>query len=374
MKILHVISDRNIGGAGILLLNLLSCFEQKEVISSVALPEDSALTEALKAMQIPVLPLRYSCERASVLSVREIATLIRESGAELVHANAAISARIAGRMCGIPVVHTRHCCFPVNKIFKIGGIRALSGAINNFLSDRVIATAEAAKENLTELGVSSKKIDVVINGSREIRNVNELELEEIRKALNLSPSDFIVGICARLEECKGHSTFLDAAKLVLDGDTQHTFRFLIIGDGSMRKKLEEKAARLGISDAVRFVGFTKDPAPYYRLMRINVNCSIGTETSCLALSEGMSAFVPMIASDYGGNRAMLGEGEAGFLIPPQSASTLAKCISTIAADPVLELKMRSASRERFDKYYTAERMAREVTRIYRELLCENQRR
>lgn len=78
------------------------------------------------------------------------------------------------------------------------------------------------------------------------------------------------------------------------------FRFLIVGDGRRRAELERLAASLGLSDDVRFTGFINDVSPIYRLLRIHVSASRGTETSCLAVSEAMSAGVPEIVSDYGG--------------------------------------------------------------------------
>ncbi len=363
-----MISDENIGGAGILLLNLLSCFDRKEIESIVALPRQSVLMERLMDLKVPTVSLRHPCDRMSIASVREIAAHIEKSGAALVHANAALSARIAGRLCRVGVIHTRHCCFPPSGLFRFPPTRFLFGITNSVLSDRVIATADAARENLEALGIPRGKIDVIVNGSHPIRNVDGMEIAALQKKLDLQPSDFIVGICARLEACKGHRTFLEAAKLSLDASPEAHFRFLIVGDGSQRRSLEEYARELGISHAVRFVGFANDPAPYYRLMRINVNCSSGTETSCLALSEGMSASLPMIASDYGGNRAMIGDGRAGVLVPVGDAEALARQICKVARTPSLEKEMRKAAKARFEEHYTAERMAQEVAAVYRALL------
>ena len=110
-------------------------------------------------------------------------------------------------------------------------------------------------------------------------------------------------------------------------------------------------------------------ATVYRLLRVNVNCSMGTETSCLALSEGMSAGVPAVVSDYGGNRAMIGESHAGIVYPVGNANALADAIGRIVCDPALELQMRRAARERYEQYYTASAMTEQVTRIYERMLA-----
>ncbi|MBQ8212867.1 MAG: hypothetical protein IJZ80_02565 [Clostridia bacterium] len=60
MRVLHVISDHNIGGAGILLLNLLKHFDRSRVESVVALPKDSMLCKRLQALKIPFYGLEHS--------------------------------------------------------------------------------------------------------------------------------------------------------------------------------------------------------------------------------------------------------------------------------------------------------------------------
>ena len=109
-------------------------------------------------------------------------------------------------------------------------------------------------------------------------------------------------------------------------------------------------------------------APVYRLLRVNVNCSVGTETSCLALSEGMSASLPMVVSDYGGNAAMIGESKAGILFAPKDDIALANAIIRLSLDQELEQEMKRAAKERYEQNYTAVQMTEQTTAVYEELL------
>lgn len=368
MRILHVISDENIGGAGILLTNLLSCFDRERIQSTVALPRNSALIPRLWDLDVPVLTYRHQADRMSAPAVMEMTQLIKESGAELLHANAALSARLAGRLCHIPVVHTRHCCYPMRGMLRLPPVRWVAGLSNRWLSDCAIATADAAGENLRMLGIPQDKIRVVINGSHPVRAVEDAELEHARMRYGLRREDFCIGICARLEACKGHDTFLQAARLLHERHAELPFRFLIVGEGSLRAELEARVRQTGLYEVVRFTGFVKDMAPIYRLLRVNVNCSRGTETSCLALSEGMSAGIATVASDYGGNPAMLGKGSAGILFPQGDAKALSEALLRIATDPALEDALRQAARRRYESCYTAEKMSEKMTEIYESIL------
>ena len=364
MKVLHVISDSNIGGAGVLLCNLLSSFDGKCVQSTVALPYGSKLAPRIIKMGVPVVYLREDCDRANLTSVRELSRIIKNTKADIVHANAALSARVAARLCHVPVVHTRHCYFPPTGLLAKPLVRRTAGVCNRLLSDCVIATADAAAENLRELGIPEKKIRVIINGSLPVREVEQATLEATRKRCGIQKGDFTVGICARLEACKGHDVFLSAAAILQKKRPDIPFRFLVVGDGSRRAELQNKSIALGLDDTVIFTGFVTDMAPIYRILRINVNCSCGTETSCLAISEGMSVGLPTVASDYGGNVTMIGESEAGILFPVGDAEALANAILQIAENPEREERMKQAAHERYLSHFTAEKMSREVEKVY----------
>jgi glycosyltransferase involved in cell wall biosynthesis len=373
MRVLHVISDSNIGGAGVLLCNLLSCFDRDAIQSTVALPCDSKLAPRLVKMGVPVLYLAEECDRASWGSVWELSRMIKKNKIDIVHANAALSARVAARLCHVPVLHTRHCCFPPSGLLKSPIFNRVAGGCNRLLSDYVIATANAAANNLRELGIPEEKIGVIINGSLPVRKVDEWELDETRKALGIEKDDFTIGICARLEECKGHDTFLNAAAILRQLRPHFPFRFLIVGDGSRRAELQNIVAELSLANCVHFTGFVSDMAPIYHILRLNVNCSCGTETSCLAISEGMSVGLPTIASDYGGNVAMVGESGAGFLFPVGDAEALANTILQIAENTELEQNMKICARERYLSHFTAEKMSREVQDVYENLVKKKSR-
>ena len=81
----------------------------------------------------------------------------------------------------------------------------------------------------------------------------------------------------------------------------------------------------------------------------------------------MSAGLPTVASDYGGNVAMIGESGAGFLFPTGDAEALAKAILQIAEDSELENKMRDGAKERYNSCFTAEKMSHEVQKVYEQV-------
>jgi glycosyltransferase involved in cell wall biosynthesis len=100
---------------------------------------------------------------------------------------------------------------------------------------------------------------------------------------------------------------------------------------------------------------------------INVNCSVGTETSSLALSEGMSIGLPAVVSDYGGNPYMVRHGENGFVYPCGDTHIMAEYIIKLVGDRELYEKMSMAARRRFADELNAKSMTEKTTSLYTSL-------
>ena len=142
---------------------------------------------------------------------------------------------------------------------------------------------------------------------------------------------------------------------------------MIVGKGSQSAELKGLADALGISKNVMFCGFASDVTPYLNCFDVNINCSRGTETSSLALSEGMSIGLPCIASDWGGNPYMVKDGYNGFIFPTDDFLSLAKSIERLASDKELYKRMSKNSYERFCDELTAEKMTQRTEELYSRL-------
>ena len=369
IRVTEAISDTNIGGAGILLLNRLKHTDAKKFKTTVILPKGSILLEKLKKIGVKTIEINGCRDRSfDLLAIFEYFSLLKKLRPDVINSHGSLSFRIAARMVGVPVkLYTRHCVYPIenNNAF----LRMLRGALSNVLSDRIIAVAYAAKENLICLGIDKNKISVIINGAEKIRVLSEKEKRELREAYGISPEQKTVTIFARLEECKDHICFLRAAKLLSEHSDK--YRFFIVGGGSLENKLIEYAKKSGLESKVIFTGYVDDVAPFFNITDVNVNCSIGTETSSLALSEGMSIGVPSVVSDYGGNPYMVRCGVNGYLYKAGDFKDLAKKIRKIATSDKEEYaRLCFESKKRFEQELNAEKMSRSTQDLYMKLYKE----
>ena len=364
IKVLNILSDSNIGGAGRLLVNYLHNFDRTKFDVAVVLPKDSDLKPFIEAEGYHVYETVGGRDKSlDMKAVGEIRKIIREFDPDIVHTHSAFSGKLAAFLSGVKCrFYTRHSAFPQPKKLTTFPGKQINGLINNTLATDIVAVAQAAMDNLTETGVSPKKVTVIINGVEEMRRTTSEEQAELKKSLGIGDNTFVCGISARLEEYKGHSYLLPTIKAVAEKHPDVVC--LIIGSGTCEESLKKQAEELGITDNVRFTGFVNDVAPYYNIMDLNLNCSIGTETSSLALSEGMSLSVPAIATTYGGNPYMITDGVNGFLVPERDSLAMAEKILLLIRDRELLESLSQGARKMYELKFTAAAMTRQLEELY----------
>lgn len=370
IRVVEAISDANIGGAGRLLINRIKNADRSRFDYTVVLPKGSLLSASLREIGVKVVEIN-ACSNKSfdIKGTVELYKIIKKNSPDILNSHACMSARIAGKLAAVRVnLYTRHCDFPIKSIYSIKPVRALQCAIDDCLSDGIIAVSTSAKRNLLLRGAPREKIKVIVNGAEPLEKLRSAEKKKIRTGLKIPVDAIVVSIFARLEAYKDHKTLLRAAYLLRENKNIY---FLIVGGGSLEQKLKCYAKGLGISNRVIFTGFVDDVTALMNITDINVNCSIGTETSSLALSEGMSVGIPAIASDYFGNRYMVKNGVNGFIFPQGNHIALARKILRLSSDKALYSRLSKNARRRFFGELNAERMTRETEKYYASLLKRN---
>lgn len=373
IKVLNVISDTNIGGAGRVILNYLRYSDREGFETSVAVPRGSLLVPELEALDAVVYEVDgiadCSYDRKDVKTLRK---LIRKVDPDIVHAHGAFSARIAGRREGKTVIYTRHSAFPVSAKLRLPPGRWVNKFVNEHYADHIIAVSGAAAKNLTDAGISPKRITVMMNGVSPIERISDAETAEYREKWGISEGEFVLGILARIESYKGHLDILEAiASLRSDNKP---VRLLIAGAGDFEPEVRKKADELGISDIVSFLGFQSDVAPFLSVLDVQLNASYGTETSSLSILEGFSIGVPAVVSDYGGNPWLVDDGENGLIFKTRDVDDLARCLRRLTDEPETLASMSEKARRVYEERFTGEIFARNVENVYRRTLNEKKRR
>ncbi len=370
LKVLQVSSDTNIGGAGKCILTYLKYCDRKKIETAVAVPRGSLLKPQIENLDTKVFEVDAMADKSLDFSaIKKLLDIFREFKPDIVHAHASMSARIAARVYGAKVVYTRHSVFPPNPRLTHGLGKLMCGIVNNSTADKIIAVAEAAKQNICDIGVSEKKIDVILNGVEPLKEYMEDEINKLKADYGVPPGYKCAAIVARLNEVKGHKYFVEAAKHLKDMGVRA--KLLIAGTGDMEVPIRKQISDLGLEDDVIMLGFLNDVEPLMNVIDVQVNCSFGTEATSLSLLEGMSLGKPAVVSDFGGNPGVIKNGENGYIVPTHDSKAVAQRLKELFEDSGLYEEMHKKSKEIFDNTFTAVKYAENIDNIYLNLGGKN---
>lgn len=348
-----------------MLLNYAKYRDRKRYDVSAALPKNSMLAEPLRQLGVTIYEVDgiadKSYDKAAVGKLKE---LIEEVNPDIVHTHGALSGRIAAKACGKKIVYTRHCAFPVKSYMKHGPGRWANKLINEHYADRIIAVGEATRQNLIEGGISPQYIDMMMNGSEKIVLPSAEDRKALRSGYGFSDEDFVIGIMARIEIYKGHDDILDALRILLSEGLP--VKLVIAGAGTYEEELRKKAADFPKGSVV-FAGFISDVSKILSVMDVQINASYESETSSLSVIEGMSAGVPSVVSDCGGNPLLVSDGENGFVFPVRDSAALADCIRRLIKEPELYKRMQKDSVRIYEERFTGERFAANIEAVYEKM-------
>jgi len=365
IKVFEVSTDTNIGGAGRVLLILLKEFDRTKFDVSVILPENSLLKPEIEKLGVRIIEVAGIADKSlDFASISRLKKIFSEEKPDIVHTHASMSARIAARLSGCKVIYTRHSVFPPAKSISRGIGKKINGMVNNYFSDRIIAVAEAAKDNLTDTGVNEKKIDVILNGVYPLTPSEDKD--EIYKRFGIETGEKVVSIVARLEDIKGHDYFIEAADMLLKEGVKA--KFVIAGTGAYEEHLKQKVRELGQEENIIFTGFIKDVDKLMNITYIQANASFGTEATSLSLLEGMSLGIPAVVSDFGGNPGVIKSGTNGFIVKKQDSLALKEGLEKLLKDEKLYAELSIGSKKIFNETFTAQAMTRNTERIYEKVM------
>ena len=175
----------------------------------------------------------------------------------------------------------------------------------------------------------------------------------------------LVGAVGRLAPIKDLSTLLQAAVRVRA--SRPDVHFALVGDGEERSLLEREVIRLGLADAVHFLGWQQDIGAVYGDLELVVNTS-RNEGTPVALIEALAAARPVVATRVGGTPDLLADGRYGVLVPPADPGALATAILDSLAQSGPAVERARAGQSHVLRAHSSARLVLDVHRLYSELL------
>jgi len=380
MRVTHVITRLIVGGAqentiasvlGLrkkpgLEVNLLSGPTIGPEGSLESSLDDPSILGVIPELVRPIQPWK------EVFALRRLRRIFEQQRPDVVHTHsgkAGILGRLAAAKAGVPIiVHTIHG--PSFGPFQ-GGIANLTFKTAERRAGKVtthfVVVADAMKEQYLAAGIGTPEMYSKIFSGFDLGPFlsakNDLEL---REKFGFSPDDIVIGKIARLFKLKGHDDLLAIAPALVRDCPR--VKFLLVGDGAWRARLEERVSALGLRDRFVFTGLVepKAVAGLIGIVDVLVHLSL-REGLPRSLSQALAVGRPVVAYDCDGAKEVCIEGETGFLVRPGDLATLKERLHRLANDAALREKFGNTGRDFVKERFGVEKMVNDLHHLYLRL-------
>ncbi len=371
MKVLHLISGGDEGGAKTHVLTLLNELNHAMDITLVCLMKRS-FSDAAEALGINTLII----EQKQRYNLKVIKTIIKilDKGYDLLHCHGA-RANFVGMLIkkryNIPIVTTLHSDYKLdfeNSLYK----KLIYTGINAFSlkhMDYYIAITHEFKRMMLDRGFDENKFFVAYNGLDLLPKEKPYDIEAFLSSYQI-PFDTrftYIGIAARLHPVKGISVFLKAAKELLKFN-KHLI-FLIAGDGEKKytEKCKAYVKKHHLENHIKFLGLVKNMSVFYQSIHINVLTS-HSESFPYALLEGGGFALPTIASSVGGIPEMIEHNITGLLFRDGNYLELARYMKELVDSTKKREQLGQQFRRKIEDNFSSKNMAKTHMNIYQSIL------
>ncbi len=382
IKVLRIITRQNIGGPAfqtILLTSHLNRARFKSILVKGSEGKDEGNMDELAKLKgvEPVYVEELGREiswRKDLIAFWKLYRLIRKERPQIVHthlAKAGTLGRLAAKLAGVPVVvHTFHGnLFQEHFNSTKGSLFLYLERILTRISSKIIAISPSQEKELLryQVGASRKIARIPLGLDLEPFLTAEQNRGTFRKELALEESTPLIGIVARLVPIKGHSYFFEAAKQI--GQAFPLAKFVGVGDGPLRTKLEKLVADSGIEDKVIFCGFRKDLVNVYADLDIVVLSSLN-EGLPVSVIEALAAKKAVVATNVGGVKDLIEHMITGIIVPKQDPRKLAQGIEYLLRYPQEALKFGENGRKKVYPWLNYTRLVSDIEDLYESLMLK----
>jgi glycosyltransferase involved in cell wall biosynthesis len=299
--------------------------------------------------------------------------LLRRERFHIIHTHTSVAGmlgRLAAVIARVPVrVHMLHS---IASNDHVGRSSARLFRIIERLADHAtthyIAGSDAIARKFAESGLADASKITRIHYSLDLER-RALEAasgtEAMRELLGATPDDILVALVGRLEEQKGVEYLLDAAVSVVERSPQ--VKIAIVGEGSLRPALEERARRLSVEEHVTFTGWLSSIGTVMAATDVMAIPSRWEAFGIVNL-EAMAAETPIVGFAVEGIPEVVDDEVTGLLVPSGDVAALADALVRLADDPLLRKQFGSAGRRRLEAQFLPEKMVSKHAELFEKLV------
>ncbi|MCC7355252.1 MAG: glycosyltransferase family 4 protein [Anaerolineae bacterium] len=301
--------------------------------------------------------------------VGALAQRLRSGGFALLHTHEYKSSILGGwaaRQARVPWIASDHGLFTrgswPKRFYRILETLALRGAA------AILVPSGFQRQKLLATGISPERVVVVPHGLDAASFLSHAgSRDETRRALGLAGDEPVLLAVGRLELVKGHHYLLQALPTLLA--TYPRLRLWMAGEGSLRARLAQQAATLGVAGSVDFLGYRDDVPSLLAACDLVAVPSL-EESFGMVVLEALAAARPVVATRVGGVPEVMADRGNGWLIPPADPGALAAAIHEALSYPEEAARRAQAGARRAHERFRASTMTESIAQLYRRVLNE----
>lgn len=361
MRVLMVDSERTWRGGEAQLRLLMKGLLGEGVEVSLAAPPRSEIHLRTREIAAPFHPISIAGGMDGVSAWR-LRSVIQRGGYGIVHAHSSHAHSVAylatAAMRSRPrLVVSRRVDFPVGK-HAASRLAYLRGA------DMFLAISSGVREALLAGGVGPERIRMVPSGIDLQKFEKMRDGARVRSEFGIAADTPVVGNVAALAPHKSQVDLVRAARIV--ADRMPSVRFLLVGEGELRKDLEAQVRELGLEGTVKITGFREDVLDVMATFTCFVMSSY-LEGLCTSVMDAQAMGIPVVATDTGGIPDIVRDGVTGLLVAPRHPEGLAAAIIRLLEDETLRRRLADGGVRQAGEYdYRV--MVYKTLEAYRELV------
>jgi glycosyltransferase involved in cell wall biosynthesis len=355
MNILFMYTGMDIGGAQRVIVDLIKQL-QSDSVNCVLVSCNGEMLNEIKEAGIKnyILPLKSKSPISLLKNIKAVVDICKKENIDIIHSHHRLTTLIGliiSKFCKVKLIHTEHNVFPDKNWINVRG-------------KNIIAVSNMVRGNLLKHNVKEENIRVIYNGI----NINKNPVEKTRSLLeeyNLKVSSVNIGVIARYSKQKAHLFLLAAIKELIE--QEYDINLLLIGEGEERGNIEEFIHEHGLSDRVKLTGNRTNVIDIINQLDFFVLPSI-YEGLPISVLEIMSQGKVLIATNVGGNKEVINNGENGFLIESGDTKALLETIKYVYnnLDNLSEIKEKA--RKRIEDDFSLDNMVNKHKEYYKQLL------
>ena len=375
IKLCHVITGLNCGGAETMLYKLLSRLDPEAFdIEVISLIDIGPIGQKIQALGIPVRALGMRRGMPDPLALLRLICWFRCDRPDVIqswmyHADllAGLAAWAAGGLRVVWGIRNGTLDAGASKQTSIWTARACA-RLSRCLPTKIICCAEASREVHKRLGYADEKIRVIPNGfDPNVFKPDASARRSVRRELRISDAVPLIGLVARFDPQKDHQTFVEAAA-ILKRDLPGAC-FVLCGQDITWENLELSGwiEASGARDSFRLLGSRDDVARLTAGLDVASTSSSFGEAFPNVIAEAMSSGVPCVVTDVGDSATIV--GDTGVVVPPRNPEALADGWKTLLMDTNREerFQLGLAARQRIIEKYSLDKIVSQYACLYESL-------